>query len=122
VSRTAKVYGMPYSPLRLKRRLLEGGLSQAALMKALNEKGYECSRPLINLVVNKGYIPDRDPEGFRRLVEDGLKDMGLSTDSIWEPEPDESRPARNRAPERCAALPLPGAARDAKPQRRRHRT
>ncbi len=109
MSRTAKVYGMPYSPLRLKRRLLEGGLSQAALMKALNEKGYECSRPLINLVVNKGYIPDRDPEGFRRLVEEGLKDKGLSTDSIWEPEPDETRPARNRAPRTVRSIPLPGS-------------
>lgn len=109
MSRTAKVYDMPYRPLRLKRRLLDGGLSQAALMKALNEKGYECSRPLINLVVNKGYMPDREPEEFRRLVEEGLKDKGLSTDSIWESEPDDTRPAKNRAPRKLHGIPLPGS-------------
>lgn len=108
MSKPNKVYSMPYSPLRLKRRLSDSGLSQASLMKALNEKGYECSRPLINLVVNKGYIPDRAPEEFRNLVEEVLKGKGLSADSIWETEPDERRPAKNRAPRKLRNIPLPG--------------
>lgn len=110
MSRTAKVYDMPYRPLRLKRRLLDGGLSQTSLMKALNEKGYECSRPLINLVVNKGYTPDKKPEVFKSLVEEVLKGRGLSAEDIWDQEPDERRPAKNQVPRKIyKRMPLPGA-------------
>jgi hypothetical protein len=50
--------------------------------------GYECSRPLINLVVNKEYIPT-GAEAFGTMVEETLKNRGLSAD-ILVPEPEEN--------------------------------
>ncbi len=98
MSRQAKPYKLPYNPLRLKQRLLDAGIAQGKLREKMKEFGYICSRPAINLAINRSYLPAKNPEGFKMAVEKALKNMGVATTGIWDAEAEERRPRKKATP------------------------
>lgn len=97
-AKQASPYRMPYCPLKLKRRLMDAGISQEKLKEEVNRRGVKSSRPQINLVINKGYLPVTETEAFKEAVESALKCLSVSTEGIWEYEPEERMPAQNMPP------------------------
>lgn len=87
MSKPGRAYKMIYQPIRLKRRLVESGISQSVLMKGINKEGYKCSRPTLNLCINRGYFPS-NAEKFKKAAESALEKLGCSSEGIWETEPE----------------------------------
>jgi type II secretory pathway predicted ATPase ExeA len=63
----AGAYKMEHRPIRLKTLALECDISQAYLADLT-----ELSRPTVNLVLNRGYLPAQNAELFKRRIEDYL--------------------------------------------------
>jgi len=78
VRHEAKVWNMGKRPIRLKSRLADEGISQAELAR-----GIGLSRPLINTVCERGYLPP-SVEDFKERVEKFLRERKISTAGIWQ--------------------------------------
>ena len=88
-SREAKAYKMAFAPIVLKELALDCGISQTTI--AL---GVGVSRPAVNLMLNRGYIPIDRPDA-RELVEGMLRtfpramqwlaDRQLTEADVWQP-------------------------------------
>jgi type II secretory pathway predicted ATPase ExeA/DNA-binding XRE family transcriptional regulator len=69
---------MAKRPIRLKERLREAGIKQAELAREV-----ELSRPLINAVCERGYIPP-SIEDFKERIEAALKKWKIAVAGIWQ--------------------------------------
>lgn len=99
MAKKSGAYKMPYKPLVLKRRLLESGIGHAKLCRLIEARGYpKCSRSLVNVCVNRGYLPATDTEKFRETLEGALREIGVATEGIWETEEGERLPQKGSQP------------------------
>jgi len=78
----AKVWNMGSRPIRLKSRLTDEGITQAELAREIGR-----SRPLINAVCERGYLPPSIGD-FKDRVEAFLRKRGISAAGIWQFAPD----------------------------------
>ncbi len=88
-NRDAKAYKMEFSPIMLKELALACGISQTRIAQ-----GIGISRPAVNLMFNRGYIPIANP-GAKGAIEEmiqrdqkamqWLADQKLQVDDIWQP-------------------------------------
>jgi len=93
--KTAKVYGMDFTPIVLKQLVIDCGIVQTALTEQMrDEMGVEVSRPTINLCLNRGYIPGTMPKfseamelivGRNSQAVEWLGARGLRLNDIWCP-------------------------------------
>ncbi len=74
----ATVWSMKSRPIRLKARLLDAGIKQADLAKEL-----KLSRPLINTVCERGYLPP-SIKNFKEKVEGFLRARRIACAGIWQ--------------------------------------
>src|SRR4030042_1358836 len=84
-----KAFKMPESPIILKELILQCGINQAAISELA-----DISRPLLNLTLNRGYIPPKAKD-FQKRVENYISknqkamlwliEHGFRTSDIWRP-------------------------------------
>jgi type II secretory pathway predicted ATPase ExeA len=84
-----KAYKLPEAPIILKELILATGIDQTAMANLAR-----MSRPLMNLVLNRGYIPPRS-RNFQTKVENYISkneramlwliERGLQASDIWQP-------------------------------------
>lgn len=97
----AAAYQMDFEPVALKQLIVDCDITQAEMAKAIETAlGRPVSRGLINLGVNRGYIPPTVP-GFREAVEAFVRqspratawllERGFNVARIWEPLGEELR-------------------------------
>lgn len=90
----AMAYEIDFRPLVLKELTLVCDISQEGLAAAVNKRtGCNVSRGLVNLAINRGYLPQSVP-GFRTAVEGIIKDnqramtwllqRNMSVSDIWQ--------------------------------------
>lgn len=91
----ARVYKTAFEPVLLKELVAACDISQMALAKAASAAtGQPVSRPLINLVINRGHEPPKR-QGLRLAVENVLREniraqawlieRGLTVADVWQP-------------------------------------
>jgi len=88
-SREAKAYKMEFKPIVLKELALDCGISQTSIAE-----GVGISRPAVNLMLNRGYMPIDKP-GAKVAVEETISQDGralqwlagrdLRIEDIWQP-------------------------------------
>src|SRR4030042_4743928 len=82
-----KAFKMPESPIILKELILQCGINQAAISELA-----DISRPLLNLTLNRGYIPPKAKD-FQKKVENYISknrkamhwliERGLQARDVW---------------------------------------
>ncbi len=104
----AKIYAQDHAPIILRELTQRCGISQSDLAFVLGRKlGRSISKALVNLAVNKGYLPPSIPE-FKAAVESfiarnectsaWLNDNGLGVKDIWE---ETNNAVKGKLPEGC---------------------
>jgi len=91
-TRVSRAYTAAFQPLAIKDLCLQCSISQGELAK-----GLEISRPLVNLIINKGYLPPTHPDiqaqieafltqpEYRNRVNYWLEQQGIGLAGIWTP-------------------------------------